>query len=81
MRLKNKPHIICNIREARKNLGITQGVLARIIGIKQSQLCDYETTKEPELENMYKIVQAFNDLGYPCDIFDLWQLEAQESHQ
>ena len=52
---------ILNIKERRKQLGISQGELAKRCGITQSSLCDIEQGRlVPSIETTIKIANALN---------------------
>lgn len=61
------------IAEQRKKLGISQSVLADVIGWGQSRVANYELSiRKPGLDECRMIVSGLNKLGANCSLDDVF---------
>ncbi|WP_223565500.1 helix-turn-helix transcriptional regulator [Pantoea sp. OVA07A] len=61
------------IAEQRKKLGISQSVLADVIGWGQSRVANYELSiRKPGLDECRMIVLGLNKLGANCSLDDVF---------
>ncbi|MBI5188936.1 MAG: helix-turn-helix transcriptional regulator [Nitrospirae bacterium] len=55
-----------HIRKKRLDLGLTQLEVAKIIGVKESTVWNWEHGREPELKHMPKIIEFLGFVPFKC---------------